>query len=233
MRAAAAAERSGVEFSFSPLLGILGAAILGGAIGLQRQAAQKPAGFRTHLIVATASAAFTAMGAHLNDTRIPSYIVVGIGFLGAGAIIRQGTTAHGLTTAASIWMAAAIGLLLGYSNSFGLVTGVLATLITLIALSAPDADLMKLFHIRRKANVHIICAAGRTALDAIAGVFKAEDVAFESKLVSIVVEGTKENVELQFSIELQVGRELTGIVDRISALPEVHRVEASEPFFAG
>jgi putative Mg2+ transporter-C (MgtC) family protein len=222
-----------VEFSFSPLLGILGAAILGGAIGLQRQAAQKPAGFRTHLIVATASAAFTAMGAHLNDTRIPSYIVVGIGFLGAGAIIRQGTTAHGLTTAASIWMAAAVGLLLGYSNSFGLVTGVLATAVTLIALSIPDDSLMRFFHMRRKANVHVVCASGQSALDAIAAIFQADNVAFDSKIVSIVAQGPEETVEVQYTIELEIGRELTTIVQRISALSEVHRVEASEPFFAG
>ncbi len=173
------------------------------------------------------------MGAHLNDTRIPSYIVVGIGFLGAGAIIRQGTAAHGLTTAASIWMAAAIGLLLGYSNSFGLVTGVLATAITLIALSIPDDGLMRLFHMGRKANVHVVCASGQTALDAIAGIFKAENVAFDSKIVSIVAQGPEETIEVQYSIELAVGRELTTIVQRISALSEVHRVEASEPFFAG
>jgi len=226
-------ELNGVEFSFSPLLGILGAAILGGAIGLQRQAAQKPAGFRTHLIVATASAAFTAMGAHLNDTRIPSYIVVGIGFLGAGAIIRQGATAHGLTTAASIWMAAAVGLLLGYSNSFGLVTGVLATAITLIALSIPDEDLMKLFHMQRKANVHVVCASGQTALDSIAAIFKAEKVAFDSKIVSIVAQGPDETIEVQYSIEMAVAGDLSTVVQRISALPGVHRVEASEPFFGG
>ncbi|HET9393167.1 MAG TPA: MgtC/SapB family protein [Candidatus Rubrimentiphilum sp.] len=222
-----------MEFSFSPLLGILGAAILGGAIGLQRQAAHKPAGFRTHLIVAAASAAFTAMGAHLNDTRIPSYIVVGIGFLGAGAIIRQNGTAHGLTTAASIWMAAAVGLLLGYSNSFGLVTGLVATAITLGALSIPDESLMRAFRMKREANVRVVCASGHMALDAIARILAAERLAYDSKVVSIVAQGTEETIEVQYSIELEIGKELTTIVQRISALNEVHRVEASEPFFAG
>jgi putative Mg2+ transporter-C (MgtC) family protein len=222
-----------VDFTFSPLLGIVGAAILGGAIGLQRQAAQKAAGFRTHLLVATAAAAFTAMGAHLHDTRIPSYIVVGIGFLGAGAIIRQGATAHGLTTAASIWMAAAVGLLLGYSNGFGLSAGLLATAITLAALCISDDLLMQIFHMPRKVALLVTCVPGRASLDAIAGVFKSEKVAFESDVVSIVADGTGDCIEIRYSLDLAIGRELIAIAERISALSGVQRVEASEPFFGG
>ena len=220
------------EFTFSPLLGIAGAAVLGGAIGLQRQAAQKAAGFRTHLIVATAAAAFTAMGAHLNDTRIPSYIVVGIGFLGAGAIIRQGSTAHGLTTAASIWMAAAIGLLLGYSNSFGLAAALVATLITLTALSISDEALMRLFRMRRKAMLNVTCDFGRSAQDAILAVLRAEHIAFEGEVVSLVADNTANSVQISYRVELKIGHELSSVVEQISALSGVRRVEASEPFFA-
>jgi uncharacterized membrane protein YhiD involved in acid resistance len=222
-----------VDFTFSPLLGIVGAAILGGAIGLQRQAAQKAAGFRTHLLVAAAAAAFTAMGAHLHDTRIPSYIVVGIGFLGAGAIIRQGATAHGLTTAASIWMAAAVGLLLGYSNGFGLSAGLLATAITLAALCISDNLLMRIFHMHRKVALLVTCVPGRASLDQIAGVFRTEKVAFESDVVSIVADGTGDCIEIRYSLELAIGGELIAIAERISALSGVQRVEASEPFFGG
>lgn len=219
------------EFTFSPLLGIAAAAFLGGAIGLQRQAAQKAAGFRTHLIVATAAAAFTAMGAHLNDTRIPSYIVVGIGFLGAGAIIRQGSTAHGLTTAASIWMAAAVGLLLGYANSFGLTTGLVATLITLAALSISDEALMRFFRMRRRAMLNVTCDLGRSAQDAIVEVLRVERIPFEGEAVSLVADNAANTVEISYRVELRVGRELTSVVERISALSGVRRVEASEPFF--
>jgi putative Mg2+ transporter-C (MgtC) family protein len=220
-----------VEFTFSPLIGVAGAAVLGGAIGLQRQAAQKAAGFRTHLIVATAAAAFTAMGAHLNDTRIPSYIVVGIGFLGAGAIIRQGSTAHGLTTAASIWMAAAVGLLMGYSNSFGLAVALLATLVTLAALSISDEALMGFFHMRRKAMLNVSCDLGHTSHDAIAGILRAENIAFEGEVVSLVADNAANSVEVTYRVELKIGRDLGAVVERISALSGVRRVEASEPFF--
>ncbi len=222
-----------MDFTFSPLLGIVGAAILGGAIGLQRQAAQKAAGFRTHLLVAAAAAAFTAMGAHLHDTRIPSYIVVGIGFLGAGAIIRQGATAHGLTTAASIWMAAAVGLLLGYSNGFGLSAGLLATAITLGALCISDDLLMRIFHMHRKVALLVKCVPGRASLDAIADVFTSEKVPFERDVISIVADGTGDCIEIRYSLELAIGGELIAIAERISALSGVQRVEASEPFFGG
>ena len=222
-----------MEFTFSPLLGIVGAAVLGGAIGLQRQAAHKAAGFRTHLIVAAAAAAFTAMGAHLNDTRIPSYIVVGIGFLGAGAIIRQGSTAHGLTTAASIWMAAAIGLLMGYASSFALSAAIVATAITLAALAISDDALMGLFHMRRKAVLNVTCGLTKNVHDAILAILRAEKITFEGEVVSLIADNDANLVQISYRIELRIGREIKPVVERIRALPGVRRVEANEPFFAG
>jgi putative Mg2+ transporter-C (MgtC) family protein len=221
-----------VAFTFSPLIGIAGAAVLGGAIGLQRQAAAKPAGFRTHLLVACASAGFTAMGNHLHDTRIPSYVVVGIGFLGAGAIVRQGTTPHGLTTAASIWMAAAVGLAMGYSSSFGLFVALLATLITLIALSLSDSDLMRVFRIPRKATLRVTCASPQISIGDITQAFHEAHVRFDSSdIVSIQSEGTEQLVQLVYLVDLPRNRDLSAIVREISALSGVRKVEANEPFF--
>lgn len=221
-----------MAFTFSPLIGIAGAAVLGGAIGLQRQAAAKPAGFRTHLLVACASAAFTAMGNHLHDTRIPSYVVVGIGFLGAGAIVRQGTTPHGLTTAASIWMAAAVGLVMGYSSSFGLYVALLATLITLIALSLSDSELMRVFRIPRKATLRVTCASPQISIGEITQAFRDAHVSFDSgDIVSIQSEGTEQLVQLVYLVDLPRNRDMSAIVREISALSGVRKVEANEPFF--
>jgi putative Mg2+ transporter-C (MgtC) family protein len=223
-----------VEFSFSPLAGIAGAAVLGGAIGLQRQAAAKPAGFRTHLLVATAAAAFTAMGAHLHDTRIPSYIVVGIGFLGSGAIVRQGVTPHGLTTAASIWMAAAIGLVMGYSNSFGLYIALLATAITILALVLSDTELLRLFRINRKATIRITSISPRISTAQITQAFHDAQVHFEnSDIVSIESDGAEEILQLVYLLDVPPGRDLSAIVRQISALSGVRKVECEEPFFGG
>ncbi|MBD0347701.1 MAG: MgtC/SapB family protein [Thermoleophilia bacterium] len=121
------------------------AGALGGAIGFERELRDREAGFRTHMLVAVGAALFTLVSAYgfrdfdygfrtginLDPTRIAAQIVTGIGFLGAGAIIRQGLSVRGLTTAATLWVVAAIGLAAGagyYSAA------VVSTALVLIAL---------------------------------------------------------------------------------------------------
>jgi len=106
----------------------LGAAAgLTGLIGLERELRERAAGLRTHMLVGVGSALFTIVSAYgwsdfvfnrdegtiLDPTRIAAQIVTGIGFLGAGAIIRQGLSVRGLTTAAGLWVVAAIGMAAG------------------------------------------------------------------------------------------------------------------------
>src|SRR5919198_6376997 len=97
--------------------------VLCGAIGLEREARAQVAGLRTHILVGLGAALFTLVSAYAFDasepgtridpTRIAAQIVTGIGFLGAGTIIRQGLTVRGLTTAASLWIVAAVGMAAG------------------------------------------------------------------------------------------------------------------------
>ena len=103
------------------------AALLGGAIGVERELRDREAGIRTHLLVSLGSALFTIVSAYgfhefltgggsivrADPTRIAAQIVTGIGFLGAGAIIREGLSVRGLTTAATLWVVAAIGMACG------------------------------------------------------------------------------------------------------------------------
>jgi putative Mg2+ transporter-C (MgtC) family protein len=121
------------------------AAGLGGLIGLERELRDREAGFRTHILVCLGSALFTIVSAYgfrgfltsgdqvirADPTRIAAQIVTGIGFLGAGAIIRQGFSVRGLTTAATLWVSAAIGIAAGAGYYSGAVIG---TAITLLAL---------------------------------------------------------------------------------------------------
>jgi putative Mg2+ transporter-C (MgtC) family protein len=91
--------------------------VLGTLIGLERQYRQRTAGLRTNVLVAIGAAAFTDMGMRLlgpeGATRIISYIVSGIGFLGAGVIMKEGTHVRGLNTAATLWSSAAVGAFAG------------------------------------------------------------------------------------------------------------------------
>jgi putative Mg2+ transporter-C (MgtC) family protein len=127
------------------LLRVVLAGVLGGAVGAERELREREAGLRTHMLVAVGAALFTIVSAYawsdftfsqrggitFDPTRIAAQIVTGIGFLGAGAIIRQGLSIRGLTTAASLWVVAAIGMASGagyYSAA------VITTAIVLISL---------------------------------------------------------------------------------------------------
>src|SRR5712692_6024964 len=115
---------------------LLLAAGLGAAIGLEREYHQKPAGLRTNILIAIGSALFTTLslsiGGSATPDRIGAQIVTGIGFLGGGAILRSGNSVHGMTTAATIWVNAAIGMAVG-TGQYALATAV--TVITLVVLA--------------------------------------------------------------------------------------------------
>jgi len=93
--------------------------LLAGAVGLERGYHKKPAGFRTNILVGIGSALFTILSANfpgtgaLDASRIASQIVIGIGFLGAGTIIHAERAVYGLTTAATLWVVAALGMAIG------------------------------------------------------------------------------------------------------------------------
>ncbi|MAE42373.1 magnesium transporter MgtC [Candidatus Woesearchaeota archaeon] len=96
-------------------LRLLVASLLGGIIGLERKSFHKAAGIRTHMLIAMGAALFTILGttSFSDPSRIVAGLVTGIGFLGAGAIFRSESHVKGLTTAASMWAVAAIGLSIG------------------------------------------------------------------------------------------------------------------------
>jgi putative Mg2+ transporter-C (MgtC) family protein len=118
---------------------LLLAAGLGAAIGLEREYRQKPAGLRTNILIAVGSALFTILSIEMtrsigDPSRVAGQIVTGIGFLGGGAIMRNRDTVHGMTTAATIWVNAAIGVAAGLGQ-YALATFTVAlTLVVLVVL---------------------------------------------------------------------------------------------------
>lgn len=132
------------------VLRILVAGVFGALIGLDRELTDQPAGLRTHILVSLGSALFTMVGAYgvdpstapVDPTRIAAQVVTGIGFLGAGAILRQGLSVRGLTTAAGLWVTAAVGVAvgLGFWEGAGVTTGV--AVFSLFALKPLERKLL-------------------------------------------------------------------------------------------
>lgn len=99
------------------LTGLLLSIVLGFIIGVERESRGKDAGISTHILVIAGSALFTLISSAIDPastSRIAAQIVTGIGFLGAGLILKEGTSVHNLTTAASLWYAAALGMAIGF-----------------------------------------------------------------------------------------------------------------------
>lgn len=137
------------------ILRIFVAALLGGAIGLEREYRSKEAGFRTHFLVALGSALFMIVSMYgfnevlqvgtvrLDPSRVAAQVVSGIGFIGAGTIMIQKHAVKGLTTAAGVWVTAAIGLTCGAGMYM---LAAVATLLVLIGLEAMNYVLHRMNH---------------------------------------------------------------------------------------
>jgi putative Mg2+ transporter-C (MgtC) family protein len=131
--------------NWDALLRLSIAGVLGAAVGFERELRDREAGIRTHLLVSMGSALFTIISAYgfheflvgggtivrADPTRIAAQIVTGIGFLGAGAIIRDGLSVRGLTTAATLWLVAGVGMACGAGYYW---PAIAATVLTIVAL---------------------------------------------------------------------------------------------------
>ncbi len=160
------------------LLRLLAAGILAGVIGYEREfSSRKPAGFRTHILVGLGAAvvmmtseyaAQTFPQANIDPTRIGAQVVSGIGFLGAGAILRSGFSVKGLTTAASLWAVACVGIASGIGFYAG---ALLATLLVFLVLTVLKDLEDKLTRRSRHAELQIEARSGYVVIGEIQRIF--------------------------------------------------------------
>ena len=217
---------------------LLATVVLCGLIGLERETRDQAAGFRTHILLGLGAALFTLVSAYgypeftraalesggrgvqFDPTRIAAQVVTGVGFLGAGAIIRRGLDVRGLTTAASLWAAAAIGLASGAGFYFGAAA---TTAVVLIAL-----------YLLRGVRVYVV-SRFRTAFGVL-GIHFMDAGAEISRVVEIVesrsvrIRSTDAEIEdgrASYELQLRIppGRSVQEMLGEISALPSVRRVE--------
>jgi putative Mg2+ transporter-C (MgtC) family protein len=211
------------------LLGRLAlAAALGAVLGFERELREREAGLRTHLLVSLGSALFTIVSAYgfrefltssgnvvsFDPTRIAAQIVTGIGFLGAGAIIRQGLSIRGLTTAATLWVVAAIGLASGagyYSAA------VITTAVALVALGPLRTQVYRFTRrLRRESGLLLVqLPAGQSP----AQVIDAVDPEASIETIEVRQEGDRRTLEL--TVELPREEQARQLVARVAELDHV------------
>lgn len=173
---------------------LLLAAVLGGIIGLEREVSDQPAGLRTHMTVALGAALFGIVSGYgfadfegsrsvtnyqVDPTRVASNIVTGVGFLGGGAILKYGVTVKGLTTAASLWVTAAIGLGCALGVYFATLVTAGAMLVALVGLRGPRRWLIQRIGARRD-TVAVRVAPGADPSGVVSALSEVEGVRIRS-----------------------------------------------------
>jgi len=214
------------------LLRVVLAAGLGGAIGLERELREREAGLRTHMLVSVGAALFTlvsafawtdwqfsnASGVVFDPTRIAAQIVTGIGFLGAGAIIRQGLSIRGLTTAATLWVVAAIGMATGAGFYTAAVITTVLVLFSLWPLRILAYRLSERFR-PEEGRLALELASGATTVSVLQAV---EDAGAEVRSLEFGEEGDVRRVDMRVKVE--TGRRAAELVD---ALTRTHQVKGA------
>ena len=205
-------------------------AVLAGAIGVERELRDQDAGLRTHMLVGVGAALFVMAGNFawtelafgndegvvLDPSRVVAYVVTGVGFLGAGAIIKNGGSVRGLTTAASLWVVAAIGVVVA-SGEYWL--GLLGTGVVLLSLW-PVRRAAGLLGLRSRRGVRFVLdlEAGTRASDLIR---LAEEAGAE--VLSSTLEDEPQGRRLTIWVAARES-ELAAVLDRASEQPSVRRV---------
>ncbi len=211
------------------------AAVLGALIGLEREIHQHPAGMRTHLLLALGAAAFTELSmfafgdvvgrpdVDLDPSRVAAQIVSGIGFLGGGAIIKYGTSIRGLTTAASLWATASVGMAIGGGL---LLLGVVATLVMLLSLG-PLNYVVERLRLGSASAIRLRLALKR--LEQLGQV--SEEL--RRRRVEIAGIGTQrvapDRLEVELDVRLPSGARPDDLLAAFGELPDVEVMESAAP----
>jgi putative Mg2+ transporter-C (MgtC) family protein len=214
------------------LLRLMLAAVLGSVVGIERERLDWAAGLRTHMLVCLGSTLFMLVSAFgfadilgtpgigLDPSRIAAQVVSGVGFLGAGTIILRREAVRGLTTAASVWTVAAVGLAVGGGLYFAAIR---ATVLILVILAGIKPLERRLFPKRRAPRIFLTVDRRETSLVAVMTEVEAAGL----RVLQVVTE--REDAPHRDRIQLFLPRSpepaLIALVDRLRAIPGVYKID--------
>ncbi|MDY6029719.1 MAG: MgtC/SapB family protein [Acidaminococcaceae bacterium] len=214
------------------------AALLGGIVGIERGSGDRPAGFRTHILVCMGSALFMLIslygfddfgtvnaediGQRRDSARIAAQVVSGIGFLGAGTILHEGLTIKGLTTAASLWMVSAIGLSVGSGKYLLSSVATVITMVTLVTFHTWEKRFASGSRSDRK-FIRIIVRNSPNVITNITDYLSKNNV----QVKSLNVKNNKEKSRIVLDLYLKMNRESSS-AEIMQGLQSVEGVESCE-----
>lgn len=212
---------------------LLLAALLGGTVGFERESTGRPAGLRTHILVCVGSALvmivsiemwkFSQGAVNADPGRIAAQVVSGIGFLGAGTIMREGATIRGLTTAASLWVVSAVGLAVGAQLYLPAILGVVIILVTLRSLSELEQRYIR--HVGlHSLSISVLDTPGRLA--AVASVVARAGGHIQA--VSLTPSETVGTVTIKLQVKLKPSGGISDVVQELCTTEGVLRVTEEE-----
>ena len=195
------------------------ALVLGGIMGLEREYNDKPAGYATNSIICLGAALFTMLSLYMAEMggdpgRIAAQIVSGVGFLGAGAILREGNKISGLTTAAGVWLVAAIGMAVGFGQYILASSACAAAILMQLGVRRTLGLLERL---RRYDTIYLTCAPKWSVVDQICAEIEKRNVQILKKEVT-----KHDNRFVVALVATFTGREFQNITKDVLEMPDVY-----------
>jgi putative Mg2+ transporter-C (MgtC) family protein len=222
---------------FAMLLRMGISVVLGAAVGYERERTEHPAGLRTHLLVSLAAATFMLVSTQfvyfqyytqedlviVDTSRIAASVVTGVGFLGAGAILRTGLSIQGLTTAASLWLVAAVGLAAGGGMFVEAVIATGITLFSLVILRRVEGKQWRLLQRRVTIVFEDDSVSGQTVVEHLYTTgATVTDIDYDRNMKT-------HRSRLYLDVRLQNPQMLEGVLACLETLPNVRRVQVQRP----
>lgn len=219
------------------LLRVTLAAVLGAAVGVERESASRGAGARTHALVSMGAALFTIAGAYgftdaggsgdIDPTRVAAQVAAGVGFIGAGAILRNGTSVLGVTTAATVWLSAAVGLTAAAGGYLAATAGTVLAIIALISLRAAKPWTRRFG--RQRTTIEFEYERGHGTIGPLLRALNG----FDSRVENVIVDDDEEDAMgdgvRRVTVQVNVRRldDIDDMLDTVKKRPEIRNVRVA------